>query len=424
MKVFNGYSAQLIQTDFLKISQQTMWQIISKAATSLTTFVILSFVSRVYGQDGTGTFTLALAYLGFFFLASDLGLNAYFLPRLGFNSGEANSLFNARLIWSVVLIILANMIAFFLPFADTNFRLLVLIGSVVITTSSILSSCNLIFQSQLKYEYPMAAVSLGAFLNLIVIVFLCLINAPLPLLALGTLVAGIISCLISLGLVREFYKFSLNFSQNLFFINTLKNAWPMMITLGLNTLYFRIDTFILSSIYPMSIVGTYNLAYQIFQAALVLPTYIINSFFPILVETQKTQMNIFVKKITFVAVALFFISLAGVIATWILAPVIINLMTGSDFGGSAMSLRILSLGFPGFFLTSLLMIIMIIYGKYKTMAAIYTVGLLVNLLLNIVWIPQFSFIAASWVTVISEYVILILQAVIVLPWLKVKDSTV
>lgn len=414
---------QLIRSDLIKISQQTMWQIISKIATSLATFIILIFVSRVYGQSGTGTFTLALIYLGFYFLAADLGLNAYFLPRLSFNREEANSLFNARLIWSLVLIILANMIALFLPFADTNFRLFVLIGSLVITTNSILSSCNLIFQNQLKYEYPMAAVSLGAIFNLIVIIFLCLIPAPLPMLALGSLSAGIISCLISLSLVSKFYKFSLNLSQNLFFLKTFQNAWPMMMTLGLNTLYFRVDTFILSSIYPMSVVGTYNLAYQIFQTVLVLPTYIVNSFFPILVETQKTQMNIFIKKIAFAGLALFIISITGIIATWIFAPLIISLMTGSDFGGSAVSLRILSLGFPAFFLTSLLMIIMIIYGKYKQMAAIYTAGLLVNLILNIIWIPQFSFIAASWVTVISEYVILILQAVIVLPWLRIKDPS-
>jgi O-antigen/teichoic acid export membrane protein len=412
---------KLFISDFLKISQQTIWQIISKFATALSTFIVIGFVSRVYGEMGIGTFTLALTYLGFFYLASDLGLNAYFLPKLSIYKDVANSLFNARLIWSFILIISANIIALFLPFVDNNFRLLVLIGSITISANSIIYSCNLIFQNQLKFEYSLAGATLGAIFNLVIVTFLCLIRAPIPYLALGTVLGSIISSLVSLSLVPNFYRFSLNFSQSSFFVNTIKNAWPMMVTLGLNTVYFRIDTFILSANFPLSVVGTYNLAYQIFQMVLVVPTYIVNSFFPILVNDEKIQWNVFIKKSYFAAICLFLISIIGVVMTWILAPFIIVLMTGSDFGGSAVSLRILSLSFPAFFLTSFMMVLMIIREKYKALVSIYAAGLFVNLFLNFVWIPQFSFLAASWVTVISEYLILILQAAIIFPWLRQKD---
>lgn len=401
-----------------------MWQIVSKFASALSTFIILGFISRVYGEGGTGVFTLAFTYLGFFYLAVDLGLNAYFLPKINANDNEdaANCLFNARLMWSLVLIIFANLLALFLPFVDNNFRLLVLIGSITITTNSILSSCNLIFQYNLKYEYSLAGVTLGAIFNLIIITFLCLVRAPIPLLALGALFGSLISSLVAISLTANFHRFSINLSQTKFLVATVKNAWPMMVTLGLNTVYFRIDTFILTANYSMSIVGTYNLAYQIFQTALVIPTYIVNSFFPILVQNEKTNWNLFVKKIYTAGLILFGISVLGIILTWILAPFLIQIMTGGSFGGSAVALRILSLSFPAFFLTSLMMIIMIIRQEYKTLLYIYLAGLIVNLLLNLVWIPQFSFIAASWVTVISEYAILILQAVIVVPWLRQKGA--
>lgn len=414
---------QIISTDFIKVSSQTMWQIISKVATSLSTFIILGFISRTFGQAGTGTFTLALTYLGFFYLFTDLGLNAYFLPRLVNFKDEANSLFNARLILSLGLILLANLITFFLPFADNNFRLLVLLGSATITSNSFLSSFNLIFQNNLKYEHSMAAVSLGAFFNTIVVAFLCLIHAPLPYLVLGTLSATIINAIVAFSLVSSYYKFSFNFSQFGFILATFKNAWPMMVTLGLNTVYFRVDTFILSANYPMSVVGTYNLAYQIFQSLLVIPTFIMNSFYPILISDKQTNIAVFTKKVFFAALLLFSISIVALILVWIFAPVAVSLITGSDFGGSAMALRILSIGFPAFFVTSLLMMVMIIFGKYKELAIVYGIGLLVNVLLNLVWIPQFSFIAASWVTVVCEYLILVVQLVIVLPLLQIKNSS-
>lgn len=398
-----------------------MWQIISKVATSLSTFIILGFISRTFGQAGTGTFTLALTYLGFFYLATDLGLNAYFLPRLASFKDEANSLFNFRLILSVGLILFANLIALFLPFADNNFRLLVLIGSITITFNSLSFTFNLIFQNNLKYEYSMAAMMIGAIFNAIVVALLCLIAAPLPYLILGALIASAISSIVSFALASNYYKFYVNFSQFGFILTTFKNAWPMMATLGFNTIYFRIDTFILSANYPMTIVGTYNLAYQIFQSLLVVPTFIMNSFYPILVRDKQANLALFAKKVMLAGAVLFFISVIGFILTWIFAPLVVFLITGNDFGGSALALRILSLAFPAFFITSLLMIIMIIFGKYKELTIVYGIGLLVNILLNAVWIPQFSFLAASWVTVVSEYLILIAQLTIVLPLLRVQQ---
>ncbi|MDD2822606.1 MAG: flippase [Candidatus Daviesbacteria bacterium] len=415
-------SPKVLISDFRKVSSQTIWQIISKVATSLSTFIILGLVSRTFGQTGTGAFTLALTYLGFFYLATDLGLNAFFLPRLSINKEELNSLFNARLIMSFALILLANIGTFFLPFADNNFKLLVLIGSLTITFNSLLSSFNLIFQNQLKYEYSMAATSLGAFFNVVVVAFLCTIHTPLYLLALGTLFSTLVTAITSYSLVSSFYKFSFNFSQSNFIINTLKSAWPMMLTLGLNTVYFRVDTFILSSHYSMAVVGTYNLAYQIFQSMLVVPTFIMNSFYPILIADQRTRVGLFVRKVLFSSIVLLSISIIALVLTWIFSPLIIKLITGSDFGGSSVALNILSLGLPAFFVTSLLMMVLIIFGKYKPLAAVYAVGLLVNVILNLVWIPQFSFIAASWVTVVSEYLILILQLLIVLPLLREQNQ--
>jgi len=54
---------------------------------------------------------------------------------------------------------------------------------------------------------------------------------------------------------------------------------------------------------------------------------------------------------------------------------------------------------------------MVSKGKYKSMFAIYLIGLIANISLNFMFIPTYSFIAASWITVISEYLILTLQVV-------------
>ena len=65
-----------------QVSQQTFWQLLGKAITSLATFIILGMVTRAYGEAQTGVFTLALTYLAFFYLISDFGINAHIVPHL------------------------------------------------------------------------------------------------------------------------------------------------------------------------------------------------------------------------------------------------------------------------------------------------------------------------------------------------------
>ena len=100
-----------------------------------------------------------------------------------------------------------------------------------------------------------------------------------------------------------------------------------------------------------------------------------------------------------------------VLLTFFLAPVITNLLTGGGFLGASQSLRILALGFPAYFVSALLMWILVGKGRYKTLLIVYTLGLIANLLLNFILIPQFSFYGASATTVISEYLILLLLLV-------------
>lgn len=66
----------------IKITQQTGWQLVFKAVTTSSGFIILGIVSRVYGEGGVGNFTLALTYLAFFYVLADFGFNGYILRRL------------------------------------------------------------------------------------------------------------------------------------------------------------------------------------------------------------------------------------------------------------------------------------------------------------------------------------------------------
>lgn len=381
-----------------KIFKQTSWQVAGKVVTSISTFIILGLVARNYGASGTGIFTLALTYLAIFYMLTDFGFNAHVLKK---GEIEWNKLLGVRLVWSGVLVILALGLLPFLPFATSGFDAAVLFGVLAIIGSSVFTTCNLIFQSKLRYDLAVLASSIGTLISLAVFYFLVLQKLPVPFLLFGHLTSWIVIAFAALLLIKKFLPNIIPIFDIRYTINLFKDSWPIAATLALNVIYFRADAFILAYFKPISEVGIYNVAYSVFQSALVLPTFIMNAYYPMMLNSLSG-----VKR---VALGLLGISAIGVFITIFFAPIIIKILTGGGFTGSVNSLQILSLGFPAFFLSSLLMWLLIAKNKYKLMLLVYTSGALINIILNLIFIPQFSYIAASWITVISEYLILLMQ---------------
>lgn len=389
----------------LKISQQTFWQILGKIVTSLSTFIILGIVARIYGEAGTGVFTLTLTYLAIFYLLSDFGFNAHVLRKLEVKSKklkvEWQRLLGTRLLWSVILVALAVGTLPLWPFATPEFSKAVIVGSLAIVAAAVFSTTNLIFQSQLRYDLSVLASSLGTILSLALFIYLSLLKLSIPFLLSAHMLGWMAVALIALALIKKLLHkttpiYDMRYTKYLF-----KQSWPIAATLAVNVVYFRADSFMIAYFKSVSEVGIYNVAYSVFQSALILPTFIMNSYYPLMLKSLAG--------IKLVGFGLLGLASIGTVTTLIFAPLVINILTASGFEGSVQSLQILSLGFPAYFLSALLMWLLVLKGKYKQMLLIYALGLVFNLILNFIYIPQYSFLAASWITVISEYLILLMQ---------------
>lgn len=394
----------------IKIFQQTSWQILGKVVTSLSTFIILGLVARNYGTGGTGVFTLALTYLSIFYILADFGFNAHVLKKVQSSEfvvrSEWRKLLGTRIVWSGLLVIVAVGLLPFWPFSTPVFMEAVIFGSLAIVASSVFVTCNLIFQGKLRYDLSVMASGLGTVVGLAVFVAVSTQKFSVSFLLFAHLTGWIAIVIIALLLVKKFFRqifptFNLTYSKNLF-----RKTWPIAATLSLNVLYFRADSFIIAYFKPISDVGVYNVAYSVFQSALVLPTFIMNAYYPLMLKTFHG--------IKWMLLGLLGLSLFATAATLFFAPVVIQILTGGGFTGSTSSLQILSLGFPAYFVSALLMWILVATGRYKSMLLLYTLGLILNLILNYIFIPTYSFIAASWITVISEYFILGMQVVVLM----------
>lgn len=398
-----------------KISSQTFWQLIGKFATSLSTIIILGLVTRGYGLLGTGVYTLAATYLSFFYLIADFGINAHILPHLILNrhAPEWRKLFGFRIMLAVLLIFSGTILVFFLPFQNPDFRETVFLGILSLLPAATFVTCNAFFQSNFLYRYSSLATVVGSFLTIGLTLSLVMSKVRMPVLILAPTLGWFAAAALALFFTRRFLKkitpeFDFGYAWSVF-----KQSWPITLTLLANTLYFRVDAFILTSLRSFQEVGIYNLSYQVFQAALVVPTFIMNGYFPVMIKQLTTDTLKFKKDFRNALGIMFLLGVCATLLTFLLSPPTINVLAGSqDFAPSVDSLNILSLGFPAFFLSALLMWLMVAYKQYISLLLIYSSALLANIFLNLLIVPRFSYIGTSWNTTICEYLILSLQLLI------------
>src|SRR5258708_3059694 len=301
-----------------KISAQTFWQILAKFFSSFSTLIILSLVARNFGQFGTGTYTLALTYLSFFYLAADFGVNAHILPKLILTQKELEwrKLLGFRVILSLLLIFLALAILPLLPFKNPQFNQIVVLGILSVLPSAIYVSTNAFFQSNFLYKLSAFASIAGSLVILVLTYLLIVSRASLGMLIVANLI-GWISCaaLAVFFILQRFKKFLPIF--DFFYIKELIiESWPITLTLFFNTLYFRVDLFILTFLKSFQEVGLYNLAYQIFQAALVIPTFIMNGYYPIMIKDLTSNRFKFYKELKTAGIAMFILGILASLATF------------------------------------------------------------------------------------------------------------
>jgi len=397
-----------------KIAANTVFQLLGKAVTTTTALLATILIAKNYGPEEYGNFTLITTFVGIFYLIVDFGMNAIVLEKLQKTELQKEyfkNLLGLRLLWSIFLVFLSLSILSLLP-QEQGFNIAVRMGiiiySITLISHGIITTCNAIFQKNLRYDLSALSSSVGSVINILLVIFFATQRAPLVVLMISFVVGGVISAASYLFLVKAKEKDvsiapSYNFQK---FREIFISSLPLGITLIFNLVYFRADTFILALFRNQGEVGNYGLAYRFFEAALVFPTFFMNALYPFLLSSKSNSESL--KKL--VSKSFRILLGASIITTIIIiiaAPQLIYLSSGSSFTKSSTALRLLSLSFPSFFLSSLYMWVLITLGKRKILSIVYGTSMILNILLNIIFIPAFGVFAAAIITGLCETLILV-----------------
>lgn len=389
----------------------TFFQLGAKAASSASTFLLTILLANAFGAEGYGVFTKVTTFVAFFYLLADFGFNAFYIQE-----DKQERYFATLLLWriaaAVLLIVLANAIAFSLPFnplLETGFsetaKLGIFVFSITILSYAITMSAAALFQKRSAYHRLFWATAIGSgVMTALVILGILQQVSLIAIIALYATGMGI-TALLSLFFVRRTLVFSFNPA---FFKRMLLPTLPLGGMLLCNLLYFRADMLLLTFLRPTVDVGIYGLAYRFFDFLLTIPLFMANSVYPLLLQNQKNYRidPQIVRSYGFLFVV---VSLLVVSFGWILAPVFT--LIKPEFISAILPYRILLLSLPIFFLTGFLQWVLIAQRQQVFLLWVYVLSAMLNIGLNFFFIPSYSYIASAIITGVSEAVALLLLVI-------------
>lgn len=398
-------------TVFLNTGSQMLGKIISGAATFLTSILL----AKTLGVEGYGDFTKIITYVAFFYLFCDIGLNAAYLQlaKGGTIKDMKNTLYSLRILLGILLMFTTIAILIFLPgSASRGYSSIVKFGVVLFAPSilfqALITTTNAVFQQHLRYDYVAIALISGSALTLFLVWLSTIIFSHSVMLftfILATLAGILCTACISLWFAAKLAG-SPTFSWKSSSVKKMLSiAAPLGVTLIFNVIYFHADTFILAITRSTSEVGVYGLAYKFFEFTLVIPTFFMNAVLPLFIQAYAANDHgLLYSQSKKSAIALFSASLLVSAVGIILTPLLT--LIRPEFSESIAPLRLLLLSLPFFYLTNVTMWIMVVRKQHMHLMLIYGASMLINIGANLCFIPRYGYMAAAWVTVVSEFFIL------------------
>lgn len=402
-----------------KIAFNTAFQLIGKVISMTITVLITVLVARYFGREAYGQFSLMQNWPALFFIIVDFGMNAIAVREISSDWNLAGKYFGTvlfiRIIFSVLLsLLLVPLILIFpyTPYLKTG----IILSLLLILTQGLYATGNIIFQTKMKYNLSTYAYLLGYFVILILTGLAVKFNLGVIAVSVSYVFGGIVTFAFMLFYIKKNFS-DIHYSVDLTVAKSLLiNSLPLGLMFIFSQINFKSDSILLSVLhlpeqYKLSntdSVAVYSLPYKIFEVSLVIPTFFMNSMYPVFLEklhrSKEELGKIFVKSIQ----ALVVLALVGSIAGFMLAPIVINLLGGPEFALSVPVLRILLSGLIIYFCTQPISWLIVTLGHQKKLPYIYLISAIINVTLNYIFIQRYSFFASSIITHISELSILIM----------------
>ena len=387
--------------------KNTTWLAIGDIFSMAILFVITIIIARSLGDVAYGQFAFILAFAQLWQVLAEFGLSIIATREMTNHKHDLqkflNNFLSLKLIISIITFVLIIITVQFINKPPLIKNLIYIAGGYIVfyTFTEFLRS---VFRAYEKFKFE-AFIKISQHIILFVLIVNAIYNHSLTQATYAYFWSAVYSTAITLVVIyKKFTHFRLAWDKKLI-IYLLKESWPMALANMFVIVYFRIDTVMLSLIKGDQPTGWYNVAYLLIYSLSFIPYTIMNSIYPKLSQLAKTSLEqtryIYRRSLLLIAVGGFII--LG-IANLIIKPAII-FFYGNEFTPAIQIFYILTLAVWFAYLSHVWLYTLNALGKQTFYTLATAIGMLINLWLNLKWIPAYSYTGAAWATVITEMII-------------------
>ena len=183
----------------------------------------------------------------------------------------------------------------------------------------------------------------------------------------------------------------------------MRQSWPLGVLLIINTIYFRMDTIILSLFRSTSDVGLYSIAYRIIESGLFFSAMFGGLLLPALTSAiREGQPDKTARHFNQGLMVLLWAAVLVVIVTQLFSEEIVYLIAGSNYSPAAFLLKILGFALAAMMIGNLGGFTLVAFKRQKVMLVLALSLAVFNTVANIIFIPVFGAAAAAVTTVLTE----------------------
>ncbi|MEI8061984.1 MAG: flippase [bacterium] len=390
---------------FQKYFQNMSWIFGARILSILISLVATSVIARGLGPSNYGELSYATSFVGLFSFLYSLGIDGILYRELINRPDKKRELLGSAFAIKIATGILTALViivsAFFLSVHDISFVLILVLSSTFILNS--LQIINYEFQSRVESKYPaIAAIIIAVILNALKILVIASGKGVLYLaliLVLEPILYGAFYWYIyekQIGEKISNWKFDRQISLSL-----IRDSWPLIFTGIFAMIYARIDQIFIKHMINSASVGIYDSAVRLTEVWYLIPNIIVSAFFPAIINAKNTSKALYQSRLSRLTKLLILLSVFIALPISLLAPMIINILYGAKFILAAGILQIYIWSIVGTFLINLATQYLIAENKKKSLVLLNVIPMIVNVVLNIIWIPLYGITGAAYATLIS-----------------------
>lgn len=389
---------------FKKYFANTSWMLAEKVVRSFIAFFVGIYLARYLGPNQYGLLSYAISFAGLFSSFANLGMDQIVVRELVKYPEKKDTIlgtvFRLRIVGSFVAIFLVTITAYLIKEPTYNLTLILIISSATIFQS--LGVVELFYQSRVEAKKNVYAQSTSFFITSILKILLIIFEQPLLYFAIVHLTEFI---LLSIGYYIVYRTNNLSLSDWKYngktAVSLFKDSWPLVLSGVVIIIYMKIDQVMIKNLMTVTDVGYYAVAVKLCEAWYFVAITISTSLFPAIVNAKAINESLYLSRLQKLYDILALIAIGIAIPVTLFSDFIIQILFGSQYQPAASVLSIYIWAALATFLGVASSQYLISENLTKLAFWRTLLGMIVNVIMNLILIPVYGINGAAISTLVS-----------------------